>query len=54
MSLQCQKRCGLYCYNSEQRTYMEEHNDNPDKADKSPKIDNNADRKDIADNSPEK
>lgn len=29
---------------------MEEHKDNPDKAEKSPKIDNNADRKDIADN----
>lgn len=42
MSLQRPKRCGLYCYNSEQRTYMEEHKDNPDKAEKSPKIDNNA------------
>lgn len=47
MSLQRPKRCGLYCYNSEQRTYMEEHNDNPDKAEKSPKVDNNADRKDM-------
>lgn len=33
---------------------MEEHKDNLDKAEKSPKIDNNADRKDIAENSPEK
>jgi hypothetical protein len=48
MSLQRQKRCGLYYYNSKQRTYMEEHNGNPDKAEKSPKIDNNASRKDIA------
>lgn len=32
----------------------EKDGDNPDKAEKSPKVDNNADRKDIADNSPEK
>lgn len=51
MSLQCQKHCGLYYYNSNQRTYMEEHNDNPDNsvADANkPQIDNNADRRDIA------
>lgn len=30
-----------------------EDKDNPDKAEKSPKVDNNADRKDIADNNPE-
>lgn len=51
MSLQCQKHCGLYYYNSNQRTYMEEHNDNPDNpvADANkPKIDNKADRRDIA------
>ena len=32
----------------------EKDNSNPDKAEKSPKIDNNASRKDIADNNPEK
>ena len=51
MSLQCQKHCGLYYYNSNQRTSMEEHNDNPDNpvADANkPQIDNNADRRDIA------
>lgn len=54
MSPQRQKRCGLYYYNSKQRTYMEKHNDNPDKTKKSPKVDNNADRKGIANNNPEK